>query len=135
MLFVVSVLDSCLARMHSAGCRTSHIPKVCWQPCTARRTSALSRPPPCNGNSNSIVHARCRHDAGVQVLAADKQKHTMRVGTGMRYTEFLKEAQKAGMSVKVSKGCWADAAGAAAPANCSSAAWCGGSGIAGSSCS
>lgn len=37
----------------------------------------------------------------VQVLAADKAKSTIRVGAGMRYTEFLKEAQKAGMSVQV----------------------------------
>lgn len=44
---------------------------------------------------------------GVQVLAADKQKYTMRVGAGMRYTELFKEAEKAGMSVKVSNGCWA----------------------------
>jgi FAD/FMN-containing dehydrogenase len=37
----------------------------------------------------------------LQVLAADKAKSTIRVGAGMRYTEFLKEAQKAGMSVQV----------------------------------
>lgn len=36
-----------------------------------------------------------------QVIAVDKTKNTMRVGAGMRYTEFLKEAQKAGMSVQV----------------------------------
>lgn len=36
-----------------------------------------------------------------KVLAADKTKNTMRVGAGMRYTEFLKEAQAAGMSVQV----------------------------------
>lgn len=37
-----------------------------------------------------------------QVLAADKAKYTLRVGAGMRYTEFLKEAEKAGMSVQAS---------------------------------
>lgn len=37
----------------------------------------------------------------LQVLEADKAKSTIRVGAGMRYTEFLKEAQKAGMSVQV----------------------------------
>lgn len=42
----------------------------------------------------------------LQVLSADKQKNTMRVGAGMRYTEFLKEAEKAGMSVQV--GSWCD---------------------------
>lgn len=38
-----------------------------------------------------------------QVLAADKTKNTMRVGAGMRYTELLKEAQTAGMSVQVGR--------------------------------
>lgn len=39
----------------------------------------------------------------LQVLAADKAKNTMRVGSGMRYTELLKEAQAAGMSVQVGR--------------------------------
>lgn len=39
----------------------------------------------------------------LQVLAADETKNTMRVGAGMRYTEFLKEAQAAGMSVQVGR--------------------------------
>jgi hypothetical protein len=38
------------------------------------------------------------------VLAADKQKYTMRVQGGITYTDFLKEATKAGMSVVVSGG-------------------------------
>jgi FAD/FMN-containing dehydrogenase len=37
----------------------------------------------------------------MQVLSVDKQKSTMRVQAGMRYTEFLREAQKAGVSVQV----------------------------------
>lgn len=41
-----------------------------------------------------------------QVIAVDKTKNTMRVGAGMRYTEFLKEAQKAGMSVQVCVCVW-----------------------------
>lgn len=36
-----------------------------------------------------------------QVLAIDRHKYTMRVGAGMRYTEFLKAAEEAGMSVQV----------------------------------
>jgi FAD/FMN-containing dehydrogenase len=36
-----------------------------------------------------------------KVLAKDYSKWTMRVGAGMRYTELLKEAEKAGMSVQV----------------------------------
>lgn len=43
---------------------------------------------------------------GLQVIAADKTKLTMRAGAGMRYTEFLKEAEKAGMSVQVRSGSW-----------------------------
>jgi len=39
-----------------------------------------------------------------QVLAVDKQKYTMRVQGGITYTDFLKEATKAGMSVVVSGG-------------------------------
>lgn len=36
-----------------------------------------------------------------KVLAIDPKAYTMRVGGGMRYTEFLKEAEKAGMSVQI----------------------------------
>lgn len=36
-----------------------------------------------------------------KVLAVDKKAFTMRVQPGMRYTELLQEAQKAGMSVQV----------------------------------
>jgi hypothetical protein len=41
--------------------------------------------------------------AAVQVLAVDKQKFTMRVGAGMRVTELLPAATKAGMSVQVGR--------------------------------
>eukprot|EP00775_Hariotina_reticulata_P005676 gene5676-5914_t len=41
------------------------------------------------------------HNKMNKVLAADKQKYTMRVQAGITYTEFLKEATKAGMSVVV----------------------------------
>ncbi|WIA23842.1 hypothetical protein OEZ85_013501 [Tetradesmus obliquus] len=36
-----------------------------------------------------------------KVLAKDSSKYTMRVGAGMRYTELLQEAEKAGMSVQL----------------------------------
>eukprot|EP00878_Enallax_costatus_P001016 GHUV01001150.1.p1 GENE.GHUV01001150.1~~GHUV01001150.1.p1 ORF type:complete len:631 (+),score=62.78 GHUV01001150.1:321-2213(+) len=36
-----------------------------------------------------------------KVLAVDKQKYTMRIGAGMKYTEFLKAATQAGMSVQI----------------------------------
>jgi hypothetical protein len=39
----------------------------------------------------------------VQVLAVDKQKFTMRVGAGVRVTELLPAATKAGMSVQVGR--------------------------------
>lgn len=45
--------------------------------------------------------ACCASFFHVQVLATDKAKYTMRVGAGMRYTEFLKAAEAAGMSVQV----------------------------------
>lgn len=41
------------------------------------------------------------HQKMNKVLAKDYKTWTMRVGAGMRYTEFLKEATKAGMSVVV----------------------------------
>jgi FAD/FMN-containing dehydrogenase len=40
-----------------------------------------------------------------KVLAVDKKAYTMRVQPGMRFTELLQEAQKAGMSVQVSLSC------------------------------
>jgi len=66
----------------------------------------------------------------LQVIAADKDKLTMRAGAGMRYTEFLKEAEKAGMSVQVCPGSWplryglgTDSLTQSIPSNFQSALW------------
>jgi hypothetical protein len=59
----------------------------------------LHLPPPCAALPGrcATLRTRARH----QVLSKDYKSWTMRVGAGMRYTELLQEAEKAGMSVQV----------------------------------
>lgn len=91
-------------------CQKAHGLCWCWvcQVCVQRRKVTVGRTLE-QGRNNTTQHhttPRCTMSPHItpQVLAKDTKKFTMRVGAGMRYTEFLKEAQKAGMSVQVGRG-------------------------------